>query len=155
MTGVPIGQEIGSVAPSTTFLFRVEAQLDGTAPIVLRDAPLGTRVIAAVSAGSVRGPRVNGTLVPELSADWVTIRADRLWELDVRAVFTTDDGAAILYHYTGIATHSGDGLRAIRGTPRFETSDERYSWLNAVQAVAIGETDPRTRTVFYDIYALD
>jgi hypothetical protein len=32
-----------------------------------------------------------------------------------------------------------------RGAPRFETGDERYAWLNNVQGLAVGETDPRAR----------
>jgi hypothetical protein len=42
-----------------------------------------------------------------------------------------------------------------RGAPRFETGDERYAWLNNVQGLAVGETDPRARIVCYDIYSLD
>ena len=55
--------------------------------------------------------------------------------LDVRQVIETDDGAIIYVTYRGRCDRS-------RGTytvaPTFETSDERYSWLNAVQAIGKG-----------------
>ncbi|MCC7087556.1 MAG: DUF3237 domain-containing protein, partial [Dehalococcoidia bacterium] len=83
--------------------------------------------------------------------DWVTMRADRSIKLDVRVLLHTEDGADILVTYTGIGTRDGDGL-SIRTAPLFETGDERYAWLNNVQAVGIGKAG--TNTVTYDIYAL-
>jgi uncharacterized protein DUF3237 len=140
---------------ATTFLFRVDATLDGIDPVMVRDGPAGTRLVAVVNAGLVRGPRVSGTLVPGCAGDWVTIRKDRSWFIDVRAAFVTDDGAPILYFYNGVATPASSGRMRIRGAPRFETGDERYAWLNNVQGLAVGETDPRARIACYDIYSLD
>jgi hypothetical protein len=53
--------------------------------------------------------------------------------------------------YTGIGIVKDGQLKA-RSTPLFETGDERYAWLNTIQAVGIGEmvgTD-----VVYDVYEL-
>lgn len=141
--------------PSTTFLFRVEASLAGTDAFVVPGGPAGTRLVAGVSSGRVSGPRVQGSMRPGISGDWVTIREDRSWSLDVRAAFVTDDGANVLYSYNGIATPLDDGRMRIRGAPRFETGDDRYAWLNSIQAVVVGEADPRARTALYDMYALD
>jgi hypothetical protein len=95
-------------------------------------------------------------MVPGLSSDWVTMRRDGVWELDVRAAFVTDDGATVLYNYTGLAHPSPDGTRLrVRGAPRFTTGDERYTWLNAIQAVSIGEAVLAESAVGYDIYGLD
>lgn len=141
--------------PSTTLLFRVEASLAGTAAFIVQDGPAGSRLVAAVSSGRVSGPRLQGNLMPGISGDWVTIRPDRSWSLDVRAAIMTDDGANVLYSYNGVATPGDGGRMRIRGAPRFETGDDRYAWLNNVQAVLIGEADPRSRTALYDIYSLD
>ena len=67
--------------------------------------------------------------------------------LDVRQVVETDDGAVVYVTYHGRADRS-------RGTytiaPTFETSDERYAWLNLVQAVGKGRlVDGR---IVYDVY---
>jgi hypothetical protein len=42
-------------------------------------------------------------------------------------------------------------MRAL-GAPLFETGDERYAWLNSIQAVGIGTAG--AEGVDYDIYAL-
>ena len=70
--------------------------------------------------------------------------------LDVRVVVETDDGALIYITYEGRADWSeGPGTKPIYMAPKFETSDERYTWLNAVQAVGKGQLG--AGTVSYEI----
>ena len=64
----------------------------------------------------------------------------------------THDGAEILATYTGIGQTQPDGNLEIRTAPLFETGDERYVWLNDVQAVGVGRTVPGGVT--YDLYQL-
>jgi hypothetical protein len=45
-----------------------------------------------------------------------------------------------------------DGQLVARCAPVFETGDERYAWLNTIQAVGIGGLDGTA--VVYDIYEL-
>jgi hypothetical protein len=56
--------------------------------------------------------------------------------LDIRATFQTDDGAIVYAHYAG-RLDASRGLQlpavTIYVASRFETSDERYVWLNRVQ----------------------
>lgn len=145
------------MTPQTTVpvehIFTLDARLDTVPTFLVKDAPRGTRLLATVTAGTFSGARVAGHLGPEASGDWVTIRSSGIWDLDVRAALHTDDGANILFSYTGIGTPV-DGRMRIRGAPRFEVGDERYRWLNDLQAVLIGEADPRTHVVRYDVYAL-
>ena len=130
------------------FLFHIHATLD--APIVVPGGPHGTRVIVGINGGTVEGPNVKGTIA-HLGADWLTMRADGTAQLDVRVMINTHDGAAIHTHYTGImAPH--DGAPRIITAPLFETGDERYSWLNGVQAIAIGA--PGAGSVDYDVYRI-
>ena len=77
------------------------------------------------------------------SADWALVRPDGTLKLDVRLLLRTDDGADVYMHYSGIGL---DGGARLRTAPQFETGDERYAWLNAVQAVGTGSSDC---TVFY------
>lgn len=128
------------------FLFHLHATLD--APVVVPGGPHGTRVIVGINGGTVKGPKVNGT-VAHLGADWLTLRADGTAQLDVRALVTTDDGVPIHMHYLGVMAPSADGPRIITA-PLFEVGDERYTWLNGVQAIAIGSTG--TNSVDYDVY---
>ena len=128
------------------FLFHLHATLD--APVVVPNGPAGTRVIVGINGGTVTGPRVNGK-VAHLGADWLTMRADGSAQLDVRALIQTDDGAAIHTHYLGIMSPTDSGPRIITA-PLFETGDDRYTWLNSIQAVAVGTAG--TGTVDYDVY---
>jgi hypothetical protein len=81
--------------------------------------------------------------------DWVLARPDGSLLLDVRLVLETDDGAAIYMTYRGVAK---DGAAWIRTAPQFETGDERYAWLNSVQAVATGQSGGTSVT--YEVYQL-
>ena len=53
--------------------------------------------------------------------------------------------------YQGIMGPTDDGVRIITA-PLFQTGDERYAWLNDVQAVAIGK--PSKDAVDYDVYRI-
>jgi len=127
--------------------------MDADKALFVRKGPMGTRIVSMVASGGVKGSGLAGALMPG-SGDWVTIRQDGMWDLDVRAAIVTDDGATILYCYTGVGTPIAEGRIRVRGAPRFETDSPKYAWLNAVQAVALGEADPQSGTVFYDIFSL-
>ena len=126
------------------FLFTMMANL--SAPMVAGAGPKGTRVIIGVTGGSVKGPKVNGELLPP-GGDWVHAGADGTLTLDVRALIKTDDGAIILMTYAGKGVNG-----AIRTAPTFETGDERYAWLNGVQAVATGAIVDAGAAVEYEVY---
>jgi Protein of unknown function (DUF3237) len=130
------------------FLFHMHATLAD--PVVIPNGPSGTRVIVGITGGTVRGPKVNGT-VAHLGADWLTLRADGTAQLDVRALVTTDDGASIHMHYLGVMSPGESGPRIVTA-PLFEAGDERYAWLNSVQAVAVGA--PGAGSVDYDVYRI-
>jgi hypothetical protein len=73
-------------------------------------------------------------------------------QCDVRATLETDDGALILAQYNGRADLSDAGEPgAVYATPRFETGDPRYSWLNRTQCVMKGRVDI-PRGITYQVY---
>jgi len=115
---------------------------------ILAGGPQGTRVVVEASSGSFEGPKLKGTIQGP-GGDWVTLRANGTLRLDVRLMLQTDDGAAILMTYNGIGQPNGGPIRT---TPLFETGDERYSWLNDLQAVATGSV--ADGTVTYEVYRL-
>jgi hypothetical protein len=89
------------------------------------------RSIDASSAGSRRvdGRENDSGVIPS---------SDSLMLLDVRQLVRTDDDALIYVTYQGRCDRT-------RGTytvaPTFETSDQRYQWLNAVQAIGQGRSE--------------
>lgn len=128
-------------------------ELEGyvTPPIIVGPSSWGTRLIFPVVKGTVKGPRLNGK-VRDFGADWGILRADNCFELDVRIVIETDDGALIHTWYAGIidmtkeqvdmflAGNPPKGL-SLYTTPRFETGHEKYQWLNRIQAVGRGSSE--------------
>ena len=110
-------------------------------PIAVGDGPAGLRLIYEVEEATVKGDRINGRMIGQASADWLTITGT-LATLDVRATFETDDGAIIFAQYSGRTDISqGPGELPIYVAPRFETGDARYAWLNLVQAAGKGALD--------------
>jgi hypothetical protein len=125
-------------------LFTLTAEVTRSATVA--NGPTGTRVIVHCTGGRFEGPRLAGEVAAP-SGDWVRIGPEGSMRLDVRVLLRTDDGADILMSYGGVAT---DGGASVRTAPTFETGDERYAWLNSVQAVAIG-TSGRGQ-VTYEVY---
>ena len=61
---------------------------------IIKGGPHGTRMIAEVAGGTFTGERLTGSVV-QPGGDWVTARADRNIQLDVRLTLVTDDEAVI------------------------------------------------------------
>lgn len=102
----------------------------------------GTRVIVEVASIAVKGDRLRGEMAGAATADWILIGPDGTGTLDVRATLRTDDGAIIFTQYNGkMAADMSQGMQLPATgyvAPRFETSDQRYTWLNRIQAVGKG-----------------
>ena len=122
------------------FLFEMEAELEPPQDI-------GDRQIYIAKSGVVRGPRINGTLLPG-GGDWFRTRSDGVSILDVRATIETDDGALIYVTYNGMV--HGSYFRVV---PWFQTASDKYAWLNKL--VSVGVNKPAgAGQVSYDVYAI-
>ncbi len=121
---------------------------------ILTGAPFGTRVIVDVIGMRIEGPRLRARMKGSAAADWGSRAADGTVQLDVRATLETDDGALIFVQYNGRADFSDPAAPGpVFTTPRFETGDERYAWLNKLQAVMKGRSDGRSM-IAYRIYEI-
>ncbi|MEJ5975828.1 DUF3237 domain-containing protein [Novosphingobium sp. PS1R-30] len=116
----------------------------------------GGRSIGDIRAVSLEGERVTASLAGAAAADWMSI-AGTVAAIDVRMTLRTHDDALIYVTYGGRLdlADRANGLHA-RVAPVFETGDERYAWLNAVQAVGKGKLIPgpdgtRIEYEFYEI----
>ena len=151
------------ISPLFVMTFKVasdRAQLFGPTPVGIRGA-------YPVDGGTFEGARLRGRVNGD-GMDWITMRADNSMLIDVRMTLVTDDGAVIGMAYQGLArtTDPADWERFSRKremlpyealylhtTPRFETGDPRYAWLNGTIAVSNG-----ARTVdggTYHVFAID
>ena len=116
-------------------------------PMVLPNTPSGTRTIVEVAAAKLEGERLTATMKGAATADWATIGPDMTCTLDVRSTFETHDGALVFSYYRGrIDLSQPPGASPVYAAPLFETGDERYVWLNRIQAVSKGKLDGTTLT---------
>lgn len=134
-------------------LFTLRLDLDYGAVQNIGTVSTGARINVPVLGGTFEGPRLRGRVLP--GADWVLFRPDGAMLIDVRLALQTDDGATIAMSYVGLAYgHVPDAMARFRRrevvadadisvhtTPRFETGDARYDWLNRVTAVSNGNRD--------------
>jgi hypothetical protein len=126
------------------------AEIKLAAPQELGDTPQGRRRIINITGGSFRGERLSGRVL-DGGADWQVIRADGVADLDARYTLETADGALIYVRNRGLRHGPAEVLKKLssgeavdpslyymRTTPRFETGDARYAWLNRLVCVASG-----------------
>lgn len=114
-------------------------------PFDLGQTPAGQRLVFEVLEGGATGERLSGTMRGRANGDWLTVGPDGTGTLDVRLLLETHDGALVLIQYLGRVDATLPGA-PVYSAPRFETGDERYAWLNRVQAVAKGTRDGTTLT---------
>jgi Protein of unknown function (DUF3237) len=107
--------------------------------------PFGTRVLVDVTDMRIEGERLRARMKGTAAADWGSRAADCTVQLDVRATLETHDGALVFIEYNGRVDFSDPKRPGPEyTTPRFETGDPRYAWLNKVQAVMKGRSDGAT-----------
>ncbi|MGE5333204.1 MAG: DUF3237 domain-containing protein [Nitrososphaerota archaeon] len=126
-------------------------------PVLIADlgvAPSGRRLMITIRDAVWEGERLKAHLKEGTTAgDWMIIGPDGTALTDIRLTMETDDGALIYVEYGG----RRDFSQVFQGrdtpvyiAPRFETGDERYAWLNRIQAVGKGTVVGDSRV--YDIY---
>jgi hypothetical protein len=111
-------------------------------PLAVGNGPAGMRSVGHFNAVTIEGERMRATLASPAGADWMAINGT-IGVIDVRLTVRTDDGALVHISYGGRLNLAdrANGLFA-HVAPTFETGDERYAWLNAVQAVGKGKLTP-------------
>jgi hypothetical protein len=116
----------------------------------------GSRSIGEIRSVQLEGERMKASLAGAAAADWMAING-AIAAVDVRMTLLTDDGALIYVQYGGRLklADRANGLNAYVA-PVFETGDERYAWLNAIQAVGKGKLIPgvdgtRIEYEFYEV----
>jgi Protein of unknown function (DUF3237) len=85
------------------------------------------RLSARYRAANFPRKRADGALIPEF-----------------RGVLETDDGAAILFAWQGLAVLTDSGMRRLLGSLVHTTDDPRYLWLNDRVCAVEGEVRLRT-----------
>lgn len=110
----------------------------------------GARRIIPIVGGSARGARLSGVILP-VGADWQTVNADGVAQLDARYAIQTDDGAVIEVLSQGIRHASAEVAARMasgeavppseyymRTAIRLNTGHAAYDWVNRAIFVASG-----------------
>jgi Protein of unknown function (DUF3237) len=124
-------------------VIREQLRLDGAA--------FGTRVIGTAERCEWVGGPITATQIDPPANDWLTVDDSGHGQVDARMVMRTDDGATILVRYGGRLTYTPEGASVVTA-PTFETNDDRYRWLNHVQAIAKGRREGPV--LVYELYAV-
>jgi hypothetical protein len=103
-----------------------DASIEGRGFLLAEGRSTG-RLSARYRAANFPRKRADGALVPEF-----------------RGVLDTDDGAAILFEWQGLAVLTDSGMRRLLGSLVHTTGDPRYRWLNDRVCAVEGEVRPRT-----------
>ncbi len=107
-------------------------------------------MIGEVNGMDVVGDRIKASLKGKAAADWLQVSPAGFGTLDVKVTLETHDGALIHATYSGRLQFDTGTVYA---APLFHTGDERYAWINRIQAVSKG-TFTAPGTLVYDMYEL-
>jgi hypothetical protein len=119
------------------------------------ETPYGRRRIATVLGGTFKGEELHGSVLPTPAGDWLLLRRDGILQLDVRLTLKTHDGHLVYMSYRGMRhgpqwvidqLNKGEKVDPsqyyFRATPWFETSSEKYRFLNRIVCVSTGRREP-------------
>lgn len=131
---------VSGAAPALEFVFEIRAEIGP----VRRGGKgrLGERQHIAITGGTVRGPRLNGRIVPG-GSDWVLTRPDGASVIDAHYTVQADDGTPIYVHNRGLRVSSAEVLGRLqrgepvephemyfRSAPVFDAPDGPHGWLS-------------------------
>lgn len=99
--------------------------------------------------GIVDGPQIKGKIK---GTDYLEVRADGKFMLNIQAFVDTDDGKRIAVREDGILYPSENGKANIQLNLQFTTHDPEYAWINSVQGWALCEVDMHLGEVKVKVY---
>lgn len=119
-------------------------------PHEMGPCPTGTRRIIPIVGGTASGPLLNGRIL-NIGADWQTVSADGVADLDARYAIETADGAVIEVLSQGVRHASPEVAARIaageavdpadyymRTAIRLTSGHPDYAWVNRALFVASG-----------------
>ena len=140
----------------TEFLFTIALEVQ---VFSLGNTPYGGRRIFRFDTGSFEGPTLKGRVLPG-GGGWSLVRRDNVLEIEVGLILDTDDKEQIYMTWKGLRHGPKEVIdRLNRGetvdpasyyfpaTPYFETSSEKYGWMNRVCSIATGSRTVNGRTL--------
>lgn len=150
-------------APGLSHVCDLTVDLDPA--MTLGPGRAGARRIIPIVGGTVTGPVLSGRIL-RLGADWQTIWANGVAELDTRYAMETKDGAVIEVVNYGYRHGPPDVIDALargedvapdayymRTQARLETGDPRYDWVN--KTLFVGRGQRKAAQVILSLFRVD
>jgi hypothetical protein len=120
---------------------------------MLSETAVGLRIIQEFKAVRFDGDRLRGTMIAKSGADWLTVDDRGRATIDIRLLLETDDGAHVFMTMEGRARWGDElGQGPIYCTPRLESGDERYGWVNDLPLASKGVVTGRA--VAHELFEL-
>lgn len=145
--------DLFSIASFTNHIIDEEIQLTGITEygISWNDLIKGRVQIPLTGArfdlsfeGKVFGEKLNGTIK---GVDYLEVRADGKFMLNIHATIITDDGEIIAVREHGISTTDLSGISKLHLNMDLYTHSEKYNWVNQKQFWIVGEVNMNSGTV--------
>jgi len=143
-TGEKLFHETGHLTGISDFGVDWQALLEGEVAL----PPQGARFDISFE-GALEGDRIRGKFT---GVDYLVVRSDGYFELNLFVTITTDDGATIAMHETGTLIRKEDGPAELYLNMLFSTAHEKYVWLNTTPAWGRGTVDQATGEIDVTAY---
>lgn len=135
------------ISQKTRFLFEEDVHLTGITEYGVKwselttgrisPGPEGVRFDLAFE-GSLIGPEIDGTVK---GVDFLEIRADGRFMLNIQATITTRDNKRIALREDGILIPAENGKAFLQLNMQFTTHHPEYTWMNQLQVWGTGISD--------------
>ena len=122
----------------------------------------GSQGYTPTTGGTIYGPRLQGKVVPLSGADFATVRADNVIEINSHYLLEADDGTKIYINNVGYLVPATPGEALIshgtpqpayfRFTPKFKVPAGPHEWL--ARTIFVGKGERRGAQSVFDYYAV-
>lgn len=150
--------------PALDFAFEIEIELTKR----YRYGPTfwgAERGFVGVESGVVRGPRLNGIVIPHSGGDWPTIRSDHTVKFEARYLIEADDGTIIELQNRGVRYGNKEVLARLQNyeavdpaayyagaSPVFDAPEGPHEWL--CRTMFVGKIDRRADRAVFSYWAV-
>jgi len=149
-------------APALDYSFSIAIELvpvKWVAPTAFGD----TRGVVLAASGTVRGPKLNGRVVPMSGGDYALQRPNGVIDFDARYLLEADDGETIYLQNRGFRWARTPEIAEkmarrepvdaadyyMRVSPKFEAPAGRHEWLTKHVFIGVAEKLPTSNCIHY------
>ncbi len=151
MNKIELGEPVYEYTLKITGIVEYGVSLEELGAQKIPVPPEGAR-FDVIFAGEAKGSKLSGKVS---GVDYLHVRADGRFQLDVHAEITTEDGQKISLKADGVAiSREGSSISDLRENVTLFSSSKDYTWVNTIQVWAIGTVDLATQEIYIAGYSI-